>query len=142
MVKVFHLPFLIVFKPSFSWKDVYIRPHFFTRVFTGISPITKEVDQQWKKIIEAFPENVPLTKVTCPAEDEQKYTINKRTSKKTLNAPPLRKNYQRVISKPQQKALTGQYRGPGLKEHSSFALIFSAWENCPGIFLFAHTKLQ
>ena len=91
MVKVFHLPFLIVFKPSFSWKDVYIRPHFFTRVFTGISPITKEVDQQWKKIIEAFPENVPLPKVTCPAEDEQKYTINKRTSKKDAKCATSKK---------------------------------------------------
>ena len=25
----------------------------------------------------------------------------------------------------QQKALTGQYRSPGLKEHSSFALVFT-----------------
>ena len=36
----------------------------------------KFTDQQWKKIIEAFPENVPLPKVTCPSEDEQIYTIN------------------------------------------------------------------
>lgn len=38
--------------------------------------------QQWKEIIVAFPENIPLSKVTCPSEDEQKYQINKRTSKK------------------------------------------------------------
>jgi len=42
----------------------------------------KFTDQQRKKIIEAFPENVPLSKVTCHPEDEQKYTINKGTSKK------------------------------------------------------------
>jgi len=38
-------------------------------------------DQQWKKN-DAFPENVPLPKVICPSEDEQIYTIDKRTSKK------------------------------------------------------------
>ena len=36
--------FLIVFKPSFSRTDVYIRPHFFTAFFLGTSQITKEVD--------------------------------------------------------------------------------------------------
>lgn len=39
-------------------------------------------DQQWKEMIEAFPENVPLSKVTCPSEGEQIYKVNKRTSKK------------------------------------------------------------
>lgn len=42
----------------------------------------KFTDLQWKTIIEEFPENVQLSNVTCPSEDEQKYKINKRTSKK------------------------------------------------------------
>ena len=51
----------------------------------------KFTDQQWKKIIEAFPENVPLPKVTCPSEDEQKYIINKRTSKKDAKCATCKK---------------------------------------------------
>ena len=39
-----HPPFLIVFKPSFSRTDVYIRPHFLTAFFLGTSQITKAVD--------------------------------------------------------------------------------------------------
>ena len=81
--------------------------------------------QQWKEIIGAFPENIPLSKVTCPSEDEQKYQINKRTSKKDAKCATCKKEYQKVISKQQQKAFTGQYISLGLKEHSSFAHVFS-----------------
>ena len=52
---------------------------------------SKFTDQQWKQIIEAFPENVPLPKVTCPSEDEQQYTINKRTSKKDAKCATCKK---------------------------------------------------
>ena len=51
----------------------------------------KFTDQQWKKIIEAFPENFPLPKVNCPSEDEQKYIINKRTSKKDAKCATCKK---------------------------------------------------
>lgn len=51
----------------------------------------KFTDQKWKKIIEAFPENFPLPKVTCPSEDEQIYTINKRTSKKDAKCATCKK---------------------------------------------------
>ena len=53
-----------------------------------------------------------------------------------LNVPLVRKNYQRVISKPPRD------NTEVLIETFSFALVFSAWENCPGILLFAHTKLE
>ena len=52
---------------------------------------SKFTDQQWKQIIEAFPENVPLPKVTCPSEDEQQYKINKRTSKKDAKCSTCKK---------------------------------------------------
>lgn len=51
----------------------------------------KFTDQQWKKTIEAFPENVPPPKMTCPSEDEQIYTINKRTSKKDRKCATCKK---------------------------------------------------
>lgn len=52
---------------------------------------SKFTDQQWKQIIEAFPENVPLPKVTCPSEDEQQHRINKRTSKKDAKCATCKK---------------------------------------------------
>ena len=51
----------------------------------------KFTDQHWKNIIEAFPENVPLSKMTCPSEDEQKYTRNKRTSKQDAKCATCKK---------------------------------------------------
>jgi len=67
----------------------------------------KFTDQQWKKIIETFPENVPLSKVTCPPEDEQKYTINKRTSKKDAKCATCKKE----LSEGNMQATTeGPYR--------------------------------
>ena len=41
-----------------------------------------------------------------------------------LNAPVVGKIYQSIVSKPPQKALTGQDRSPGLRELSSSALVF------------------
>ena len=52
---------------------------------------SKFTDQQWKKIIEAFPENVSLTKVTCLSQDEQTYKINKRKSKKDAKCASCKK---------------------------------------------------
>ena len=66
--------------------------------------------------------------------------LTKEHLKKMLNAPVVGNIYQSVVSKPPQKALTGQDRSPGLRELSSSALIFSTYENCPGILLFAYTN--
>ena len=52
----------------------------------------KFTEEQWLKIIEAFPEKVPQPNVTCPSEDEQIFTINKRTSKKDAKCATRRKD--------------------------------------------------
>ena len=78
--------------------------------FDKEQPITYQLkfnDQQWKEIIEAFPENVPLSKVTCPSKDEQIYKINRRTSKKDAKCGTCKKE----ISEGDIQATTeGPYR--------------------------------
>jgi len=68
---------------------------------------SKFTDVQWRTIIDAFPENVPLSKVTFPSEDDQKYIINKRASKKDAKCA----TYKREITEGDIQATTdGPYR--------------------------------